>query len=976
MIEPPDQMNRVNQTAASPIYINGNVGWSSFPGVGTHGNPKRITGKIISSSTSELITIMNTNLYFIIEFCTLNNMNWDNNVDGIYLKNVQHGTIFNNTLLNNQHSIFVDVGCADILIDHNTAHHTRGTDGGGSGIRVNGSTSVGISYNTLYDHTYNGIWVDDTSDCDIAYNTIYDCETGIWTMDTEDLFRVYHNTVHDITCTAIRVGAASYVFDNEVYNSEDGILTLDTAEVYHNTIHDCEWGLRTLATTEAHFNTIYSCDWGLVSQASTEAYNNIIYDCSSGLVTQASTNAYNNVIHNCDWGVLVQDTTQAYQNTIYYNGFGILVESSDTSNEFYKNTIYQNDYGIRLTGDSSQVINNSIWGSLFGIGVDGSADNLIQGNKMFHQQLENNSYIGIRIENGSSSNYVWNNTFIGSTSYSIYIGSSDTGNDVKWNTHIKNNDGGTSQCYSNNSANSITQNFYNEWTTPDSQPDGIVDLPYILDTDLVPTPPNDPTPLTTPPTNVDVHFVAQIKVLYPNGGELINETTTIDWTDSFDTLDHAVTYDLFYSSDDGDTWHDLVLGTTETSYFWNTTSYFPKGSEYLIRVVVNCSEGEFTEDTTDSQFTVQGDTLSKPTIQNPLAENTYFQTVEISWKPSIDTWGHTVMYDLEFSNNSGSDWYMLGSDLVVTTILWDTTILTEGDDFQIRVTATCSEGVMEVTQTVGTFAIHQHALTRPVVQYPNGGEKINQSALIQWSEAVDTLSYNVYYKVEYSPDDGESWITLAKDMVDNSLEWETELVIKGESFLVRVTATSAGGPVTEDTSDDVFSLIAHTLSNPTILSPIGGQTYKDTITINWIESINSWGYHVSYSVFFTFDGINWIRLASDINETIYVWDISSIADGTEYGVKVIAHVEEGLSSFATTPAFTIQNQEITTTTTTTTVTTTTTTTGTITTGTGATNTSTAIEPEYDVMVTVGASIGGAIAIVAVIIFCIKSKPGE
>ena len=93
-------------TATSPvtaISINGNADFATqaktngWPGNGSSGNPYVISNIDLTTTGQYLISIQNTNDYFI-----LSNNHLNNGVAGIYLYNVQHGTILNNSMVNNE----------------------------------------------------------------------------------------------------------------------------------------------------------------------------------------------------------------------------------------------------------------------------------------------------------------------------------------------------------------------------------------------------------------------------------------------------------------------------------------------------------------------------------------------------------------------------------------------------------------------------------------------------------------------------------------------------------------------------------------------------------------------------------------------------------------------------------------------------------------------------------------------------------
>jgi hypothetical protein len=106
-----------------------------------------------------------------------------------------------------------------------------------------------------------------------------------------------------------------------------------------------------------------------------------------------------------------------------------------------------------------------------------------------------------------------------------------------------------------------------------------------------------------------------VEVLTPNGGEVLNGTVTVEWS-SFDIDDDPLTYDVFYSDDNGSTWHDMWIGFWGTSFEWNTT-LSPDGNGYMIRVVV--SDGMATaQDDSDNPFELDNFVDTIPGSGTPL----------------------------------------------------------------------------------------------------------------------------------------------------------------------------------------------------------------------------------------------------------------------------------------------------------------------------------------------------------------------
>jgi hypothetical protein len=91
------------------------------------------------------------------------------------------------------------------------------------------------------------------------------------------------------------------------------------------------------------------------------------------------------------------------------------------------------------------------------------------------------------------------------------------------------------------------------------------------------------------------------------------------------------------------------------------------------------------------------------------------------------------------------------------------------------------------------------------VAAPNGGETWESgSRTIAW-EAGDDDGDDLHFLVQVSADDGATWTTLAADLTDTSLSFDTALLAGSDQARVRVVA-SDGLLTAQDASDDPFTV--------------------------------------------------------------------------------------------------------------------------------------------------------------------------
>ena len=170
---------QLSYTNRGPITILSDSDFSSygFPGTGDENSPYRIEGYNITDSNFELIIVENTEAFFVIQNNYLDSIT--SSLDAIYIRNAANGLVFNNSVVNNRHGIFVDQGCQSMEIRENIVWNSSQ-----SGIRLNDSTDVRIDGNEVFRNTYNGIWANSSTNLEIWNNTVYDDEIGMWLMNT------------------------------------------------------------------------------------------------------------------------------------------------------------------------------------------------------------------------------------------------------------------------------------------------------------------------------------------------------------------------------------------------------------------------------------------------------------------------------------------------------------------------------------------------------------------------------------------------------------------------------------------------------------------------------------------------------------------------------------------------------------------------------------------------------------------------
>jgi len=211
------------RVTAVPLWINGNAGFADYPGSGNETHPYIIADLLINGiSGLYCIRITHTNVFFVVQNCTLTNAS-----AGLDLVNITHGMIYNNTISHQMIGIRLDTSLnntiTECIIKYNyfgvhLSHADNNTLLGNtiiynglpryaedlpeSGVYLSGShnntiESNNISYNGLY-----GLKFSLSHDNTIKKNTLHCNGDGAWseTFCTGNSF-----TGNDVVdCKAIR----------------------------------------------------------------------------------------------------------------------------------------------------------------------------------------------------------------------------------------------------------------------------------------------------------------------------------------------------------------------------------------------------------------------------------------------------------------------------------------------------------------------------------------------------------------------------------------------------------------------------------------------------------------------------------------------------------------------------------------------------------------------------------------------------
>ena len=146
-----------------------------------------------------------------------------------------------------------------------------------------------------------------------------------------------------------------------------------------------------------------------------------------------------------------------------------------------------------------------------------------------------------------------------------------------------------------------------------------------------------------------------VKVLTPNGEGVFatGDEVTIAWN----ALEQAVSFDLYYSVDDGVTWKEIVLGWPGSPYEWTILPLNGNKKQSFVKVVGFDSEGkQVGADKSDKPFTIQVVKVTYPSDPGISFTSGIAETIQWEVYPTRSSVETVEIY---LTKDGGSTWTLL-----------------------------------------------------------------------------------------------------------------------------------------------------------------------------------------------------------------------------------------------------------------------------------------------------------------------------
>jgi hypothetical protein len=271
--------------------------------------------------------------------------------------------------------------------------------------------------------------------------------------------------------------------------------------------------------------------------------------------------------------------------------------------------------------------------------------------------------------------------------------------------------------------------------------------------------------------------------------------------------------------------------------------------------------------------------------QNSLGLNS--QRVDFSWR--IGSSGtYSTVENLKFDETS---FYWQ------STSFWDNLDLNEAEinALQIRLEiggTTHYEPGQAISVMYVELTIKTNNDPSVTLSSPNGGEILNDSALIEWSyndPEGDSVSFDLFYRL-----DGGSWTPIIIDLVEQTSHlWNLSAFSQTYNTVELLIEASDGDTgYANDTSDGPFVIKVN--RNPTVnlIYPTGGENLHGVVKIQW-NYFDPDGDTLYFNLYYNSGGTGWQSIVTGlVNETSYDWVLKSF-NSTLINVTIRIKVTDG-----------------------------------------------------------------------------------
>ncbi|NLG28387.1 MAG: hypothetical protein GX557_10780, partial [Chloroflexi bacterium] len=409
----------------------------------------------------------------------------------------------------------------------------------------------------------------------------------------------------------------------------------------------------------------------------------------------------------------------------------------------------------------------------------------------------------------------------------------------------------------------------------------------------------------------------EVEFLAPLGGERWAGVHEIAWRaqDRDGDLLSAV---LWYSRDGGQQWSQIArVDAALGRYLWDTRTLVV-GGEYTLRITVTDGRA-VARAVTPSPLRVNDRTVPPTASLSSPGPDGALTNGAVIWS-AADADGDDLRVGLDISLDGGASWETLSDDLplegryVLAGAVSSYAPATL--DGRSRVRLTLWDGRYRVQIPSAPLIPQQIGAVLPelVVESPEPGATLSGVEQITWRLASPYESRDTLYDIEYSRDNGATWLTQVRGLLSQSAyRWDTRDLLNGV-YLLRLTAVpsdrgglavagwqAVSGPFVIDNAGANAPVVS-------VLRPTGGEIVSGTREVRWLAT-DADGDALRIALAYSLDrGATWRPIASDLANTGgYVWDTTLSPNCGAVWLRVTASDGSTASHDCTDAALAVQN---------------------------------------------------------------------
>jgi len=393
-----------------------------------------LTSNTVSDTDSDGVRLVNSN------YCIMaNNIASNTSEAGSYLYNSDSCNFTSNTVSNISLSGIYLYDSSSCTLAGNTVSSTDYY-----GIYLDSSSNCNLASNVVSDTYYEGIYLSNSNSCTLASNTISNTEDGIY---------LYYSSNCNLTSNNI-----SNIYDDGIY-----MYDCSSCNLSGNSVSESNYGLYISSSSNCTLtgNSVSNADYGLTLRDSfgTVLRNNTASSGKFGLRLLDIENctlkdnvmsgnwynfelSYDEVYLNNTTGNLIDTSNLVNGKPIYYfegeanpsigRDAGVIYCINCGNVEIKDFVMQNNSYAILLYNTSSNIQNNSINNTMYGVGVLSSHDVRVSGSRFENSAaaVVFQEAVNVTVTNNNIQNFVYGVTAINSENCTV------KGNSIKNATAI------------------------------------------------------------------------------------------------------------------------------------------------------------------------------------------------------------------------------------------------------------------------------------------------------------------------------------------------------------------------------------------------------------------------------------------------------------------------------------------------------------------------------------------------------------